>query len=298
MRGNGDTHALARVAMACSSLRFRAARRGSAVRIGSVVSLLLLLICRAQGFPPLPNATCVNRARASSVAGPALAAIWRDPANVPPILRAALLSPKPWRRVPRWPFPEILLASPTPWREAPSASASASETRSGSGEQADQKPGNEAADRGQQARAEGSVRFQGGHGGQAPHSHQLVAAQVAGGQDGGSPGAGAEEGREAEDGEAGGEEGHPKRRMIDILEGATGLDLDGDSLVAGNLYGESYAKLMLAPVPARRIAQTRRSANAPTAPASSTRTPMFERCRCACMHMRIHIHTCLRYMRA
>jgi hypothetical protein len=68
--------------------RFRIPRLGSAARIGSIFGLLQ--ICRVQGFSPLPNATCSNRARANN-AGPALAAIWRDPANVPPILQAGAL---------------------------------------------------------------------------------------------------------------------------------------------------------------------------------------------------------------
>ena len=173
--------------------------------------------------------------------------------------KAALLSPKPWKRVPRWPFPAMHLTSSTPWRAVPGGGATLRKTRGGSGEEPDKEDNEELggkASRAQGAFAAHSGRWQRGQGGRSdthrerqspssPEAGELAAAnsdspasgepEVGDDEDGGGVAA-ADQGGEREGEAVAREEDSAKNskgRMIDILEGATGVDLDGDRLVAG-----------------------------------------------------------------
>ena len=54
--------------------------------------MAIVFPCGAHCFPPVPNATCANQAGEAG-AGPALAAIWRDPESLSPLLRTGIPVP-------------------------------------------------------------------------------------------------------------------------------------------------------------------------------------------------------------
>lgn len=192
-------------------------------RTASPCAMLLLLCGCVESFPPhfanpMANATCFPSRSETEVCGSgSLARIWKDPSNLSPLLRSALLSPHPWRRVPRWPNLDMHLTSPSnscadnarnARRAEPASNAVHSTLNSDT------------------ASRVGGLRLRSGHETENSNHYSTASAE-------GTP----EEmtvvdgktGTKVEDLQA----QERQTRIIDVLESSSGLDLDGDKLVAG-----------------------------------------------------------------